>query len=93
MYNGLGVNPTTGYVYANTLKGVGPFYTTNQLWVFDFAGSTGTPLFKFETIPASRQASSLYHAQYRFVHSVFYDSIHKETKRYWHLTSSPPGGR
>lgn len=48
MYNGLGVNPTTGYVYANTLKGVGPFYTTNQLWVFDFAGSTGTPLFKFE---------------------------------------------
>lgn len=48
LYNGLGVNPTTGYVYANTLKGVGPFYTTNQIWVFNFSDNVNAPLFKFE---------------------------------------------
>lgn len=47
-YNGLGVNPTTGYVYANTLKGFGPFFTTNQIWVFNFSDNANAPLFKFE---------------------------------------------
>lgn len=47
-YNGLGVHPVTGNVYVNTIKGVGGFYTTNQVWVFDFKANQNEPVFKFE---------------------------------------------
>ena len=47
-YNGLGVNPVTGYVYAKTIKDVGPFFTTNSIWVFDFDASLDEPLHKFD---------------------------------------------
>ena len=46
-YNGIGVNPTNGRVYANTIRGVGNFYTTNQIWVFD-PSSFEVPLFKYD---------------------------------------------
>lgn len=46
-YNGLGVNPTNGYVYVNTLKGVGGLYTTNQIWVFQ-PSDFETQRFKFD---------------------------------------------
>lgn len=38
LYNGLGINPATGMLYVNTIKGVGPFYTTNSIWEFDTTG-------------------------------------------------------
>ena len=47
-YNGLGVHPVTGHVYVNSIKGVGGFYTTNQVWVFDFMAKQKEPVFKFE---------------------------------------------
>ena len=48
LYNGLGIHPVTGNVYVNTIKGVGPFFTTNHIWVFDFDKSKNEPIFKFE---------------------------------------------
>ena len=48
LYNGLGVNPATGHVYVNTLKGFGNFFTTNSIWEFDFAASMDTPVHKFD---------------------------------------------
>ena len=45
-YNGLGVHPATGDVYLNTIKGVGPFFTTNHIWVFNFEQSKDKPLHK-----------------------------------------------
>ena len=38
LYNGLGINPSTDMLYVNTIKGVGPFYTTNSIWEFDTTG-------------------------------------------------------
>ncbi len=38
LYNGLGINTVTGMLYVNTIKGVGPFYTTNSIWEFDTTG-------------------------------------------------------
>lgn len=67
-YNGLGVNPVNGYVYANTLKGVGPYYTTNQLWAFDFTQSTDTPLYKYENYT-------------RFPAGFFFNNTSKELKQ------------
>lgn len=46
-YNGIGVNPANGWVYANTIRGVGNFFTTNQIWVFD-PSNFDTPKFKFD---------------------------------------------
>lgn len=43
LYNGLGINPTTGVLYVNTIKGVGPFYTTNSIWEFDVNSDWTTP--------------------------------------------------
>lgn len=48
MYNGLGVHPVTGHVYANTLKGFGNFFTTNSIWEFDFDASLDTPVNRFD---------------------------------------------
>lgn len=48
LYNGLGVNPSTGHVYVNTLKGLGNFFTTNAVWEFDFDVSVDTPVHKFD---------------------------------------------
>lgn len=39
VYNSLAVNPVTGEVYLNTLKGFGGDYTTNHIGVFNFNGS------------------------------------------------------
>lgn len=47
LYNGLGVNPITGHVYINTLKGFGNFFTTNSIWEFNFDASRDTPVHKF----------------------------------------------
>lgn len=38
IYNTVAVNPVTGEVMANTLKGFGPSYLTNQITAFDFSG-------------------------------------------------------
>lgn len=46
-YNGVGVNPANGRVYVNTIRGVGNFFTTNQIWVFD-PSNFEAPLFKFD---------------------------------------------
>lgn len=43
LYNGLGINPSTGVLYVNTIKGVGPFYTTNSIWEFDVNSDWTTP--------------------------------------------------
>lgn len=48
LYNGLGLNPATGMLYVNTIKGVGPFYTTNSIWEFDLNGDWTTPKNKFD---------------------------------------------
>ena len=48
LYNGLGVNPITGNVFINTLKGFGNNYTTNSIWEFDFDTSSDTPLNKYD---------------------------------------------
>lgn len=48
LYNGLGVNPVTGHVYINTIKGFGNFFTTNSIWEFDFDTSLDTPVHKFD---------------------------------------------
>ena len=48
LYNGLGVNPVTGHVYINTLRGVGNFFTTNSIWEFDFDASLDTPVRRFD---------------------------------------------
>lgn len=47
LYNGLGVHPTTGKVYVNTLKSTA-LYTENAIWVFDFNVSKTTPEAKYE---------------------------------------------
>lgn len=47
-YNGLAVHPATGEIYINTIKGVGPFYTTNHIWVFDFNNNNKEPIHKFQ---------------------------------------------
>lgn len=46
LYNGLAVHPVTGNLYVNTIKGVGPFYTTNHIWVVD--PSSGEPVQTYE---------------------------------------------
>ena len=46
LYNGLAVHPATGNLYVNTIKGVGPFYTTNHIWVVD--PSSGEPVQTYE---------------------------------------------
>lgn len=48
LYNGLGVNPITGNVFINTLKGFGNNYTTNSIWEFDFDTSSDTPVNKYD---------------------------------------------
>lgn len=48
LYNGLGINPATGMLYVNTIKGVGPFYTTNSIWEFNINGDWTTPQNKFD---------------------------------------------
>lgn len=40
MYNTAAVDPETGYVYVNTIKGYGQNVTTNQITAFDFSGDT-----------------------------------------------------
>lgn len=47
MYNGLGIHPATGHVYANTIKGHAQF-TTNQIWEFDFSANKEVPVNKYE---------------------------------------------
>lgn len=47
MYNGLGIHPVTGHVFANTIKGFAQF-TTNQIWEFDFAANKEKPVAKYE---------------------------------------------
>lgn len=47
MYNGLGIHPVTGHVYANTIKGHAQF-TTNQIWEFDFSANKEVPVNKYE---------------------------------------------
>lgn len=47
IYNGLGIHPVTGHVYANTIKGFAQ-YTTNQIWEFDFSTNTEKPVNKYE---------------------------------------------
>lgn len=47
LYNGLAVHPKTGHVYINSIKSFAQF-TTNQIWEFDFASSTETPVAKYE---------------------------------------------
>lgn len=47
MYNGLGIHPVTGHIYANTIKGFAQ-YTTNQIWEFDFDNNTESPVSKYE---------------------------------------------
>lgn len=46
LYNGLAVHPVTGNLYVNTIKGVGPFYTTNHIWAVDPV--SGEPVQKYE---------------------------------------------
>lgn len=62
-YNGLGVHPTSGRVYINTIKSYALF-GQNQIWGFDFATSTKAPAVKYENytnfpagfyFPAGRQ--------------------------------------
>lgn len=48
LYNGLGVNTATGLLYVNTIKGVGPFYTTNSIWEFDINGDWAAPKNKYD---------------------------------------------
>lgn len=48
LYNGLGINQATGMLYVNTLKGVGPFYTTNSIWEFDLNGDWTAPKNKYD---------------------------------------------
>lgn len=48
LYNGLGVNPATGHVYVNTIRGMGNFFSTNSIWEFDFDASLETPVHKFD---------------------------------------------
>lgn len=48
LYNGLGVNPATGLLYVNTIKGVGPFYTTNSIWEFDINGDWTSPKNRYD---------------------------------------------
>lgn len=48
MYNGISVNPTTGILYANSIKGYGNFFTTNSIWGFDTNGTWENYLYKFD---------------------------------------------
>lgn len=48
LYNGMKVNTSTGYLYVNTIKGVGPFYTTNSIWKFDVKGDWSAPVNKYD---------------------------------------------
>lgn len=48
LYNGLGVNPRTGHVFINSLRGYGNFFTTNSIWEFDFDASLDTPVHKYD---------------------------------------------
>lgn len=48
LYNGLGINQSTGTLYVNTIKGVGPFYTTNSIWEFDLNGNWTAPKNKYD---------------------------------------------
>ena len=48
MYNGISINPTTGILYANSIKGYGNFFTTNSIWGFDTNGSMENYLYKFD---------------------------------------------
>lgn len=62
-YNGLGVHPTSGRVYINTIKSFAQF-EQNQIWGFDFDVNAEVPAVKYENytnfpagfyFPASRQ--------------------------------------
>lgn len=62
-YNGLGVHPTSGRVYINTIKSFAQF-EQNQIWGFDFDVNAEAPAVKYENytnfpagfyFPASRQ--------------------------------------
>lgn len=48
LYNGMRVNPETGCLYVNTIKGAGPFYTHNAIWVYDVNGDWSAPKYKLE---------------------------------------------
>lgn len=48
MYNGINVNPATGILYANSIKGYGNFFTTNSIWGFDTNGLWENCLYKFD---------------------------------------------
>lgn len=48
MYNGISVNPTTGILYANSIKGYGNSFTTNSIWGFDTNGTWENYLYKFD---------------------------------------------
>lgn len=48
LYNGMSVNLSDGHFYINTIRGVGPFYTTNSVWVFDINGSWSSPINKYD---------------------------------------------
>lgn len=48
MYNGISINPATGILYANSIKGYGNFFTTNSIWGFDTNGSMENYLYKFD---------------------------------------------
>lgn len=48
MYNGINVNPATGILYANSIKGYGNFFTTNTIWGFDTSGNWENCLYRFD---------------------------------------------
>ena len=50
LYNGLGVNPITGHVFINTVKGFGNFFTTNSIWEFDFSSSLDIPVRRIDNL-------------------------------------------
>lgn len=50
LYNGLGVNPITGHVFINTIKGFGNFFTTNSIWEFDFSSSLDIPVRRIDNL-------------------------------------------
>lgn len=46
-YNGLGVHPVTGRLYANTIRSYA-LYAQNRIWVFDFAADKESPIATYE---------------------------------------------
>lgn len=47
LYNGLGIHPVTGCLYANTIKSF-PLYAQNTIWCFDLAAGTEAPAARYD---------------------------------------------